>query len=70
MKFNYYKDTDSLYIDFSSATSSSSKEISDGVVADFDSSGNLVGLDIDNASKIANLGKFRAEGFKPEFINL
>jgi uncharacterized protein YuzE len=51
MKLNYYPETDSLYIDFSEKTSIESKEISEGVVLDYDVEGNLVGIDIDNASK-------------------
>ena len=51
MKLNYYPETDSLYIDLSEKTSVESKEISDGVVLDYDADGNLVGIDIDNASK-------------------
>jgi uncharacterized protein YuzE len=50
MKLNYYPETDSLYIDLSEKTSTESKEISDGIVLDYDAEGNLVGIDIDNAS--------------------
>jgi uncharacterized protein YuzE len=50
MKINYYPETDSLYIDLSEKKSTESREISDGVVLDYDSEGNLVGIDIDNAS--------------------
>jgi len=50
MKLNYHSDTDSLYIDLSEQTSVESREISDGVVLDYDAAGNLVGIDIDNAS--------------------
>jgi uncharacterized protein YuzE len=50
MKLNYYADTDSLYIDLSSKTSVTSEEISEGIVLDFDKDGNIVGLDIDQAS--------------------
>ena len=50
MKLNYYPDTDSLYIDLSSKPSADSREVSDGVVLDYDESGNLVGIDIDEAS--------------------
>ena len=51
MKLKYYPETDSLYIDLSSQTSAESREISPGVVLDYDAEGNLVGIDIDNASK-------------------
>ena len=50
MKVNYYPETDSLYIDRSSKPSVDSREVSDGVVLDYDAGGNLVGIDIDHAS--------------------
>ena len=54
MKLKYYKDTDSLYIDLSESTSTESREVSEGIVLDYDEKGNLVGIDIDNAtSKVA-----------------
>jgi uncharacterized protein YuzE len=55
MKLTYYPDTDSLYIDLSEQPSVESQEISEGVVLDYDASGNLVGIDIDNASKKVQL---------------
>lgn len=51
MKLRYYPETDSLYIDLTSKPSVESKEVSEGVVLDYDAEGNLVGIDIDNASK-------------------
>jgi uncharacterized protein YuzE len=44
MKLNYYPETDSLYIDLSEQPSVESREISEGVVLDYDSRGNLVGI--------------------------
>ena len=49
MRLNYHRDTDSLYIDLSEIASVDSREISEGVVLDYDAAGNLVGIDIDNA---------------------
>ena len=57
MKLNYYPDTDSLYIDLSEQTSVESREISEGVVLDYGADGNLVGIDIDNASSKVDLRK-------------
>ena len=51
MQLNYYPETDSLYIELSEKTSAESKEVSEGIVLDYDTKGNLVGIDIDNASK-------------------
>ena len=57
MKLNYHAETDSLYIDLSEQTSVESREISEGIVLDFDADGNLVGIDIDNASEKVELKK-------------
>lgn len=57
MKLQYYSDTDSLYIDLSSKVSSDSQEVAEGVVLDYDDAGNLVGIDIDNASTKLDLGE-------------
>ena len=57
MKIAYYPDTDSMYIDLSVKNSVESKEVSPGVVLDYDSDGNIVGIDIDNASKKIDLSE-------------
>ena len=57
MKLHYYPETDSLYIDLSSQTSSDSKEIGEGLVVDFDDKGCVVGLDIQDASKRLDLSE-------------
>jgi uncharacterized protein YuzE len=50
MKLKYYPETDSLYIDLLSKPSTGTKEISEGVILDYDEDGHLTGIDIDNAS--------------------
>jgi len=57
MRLNYHPETDSLYIDLSERPSTESREISEGVVLDYDAQGNLVGIDIDNASRKVDLQK-------------
>ena len=57
MRINYYPNTDSLYIDLSSKPSADSREASDGVVLDYDADGNLVGIDIDEASTKLEIGE-------------
>jgi len=55
MKIQYFPETDSLYIDLSENVSVESQELSNGIVADYDKDGNIVGIDIDNAAKHINL---------------
>ena len=62
MKLNYHPETDSLYIDLSERTSVESREISTGVVLDYDATGNVVGIDIDNASRKVQLNRFVLSG--------
>lgn len=57
MKISYHPETDSLYIDLTERSSVESREISEGVVLDYDAAGQLVGLDIDNASTKVDLKK-------------
>jgi uncharacterized protein YuzE len=60
MKFHYYAETDSLYIDLIDQPSAESREVAPGVVLDFDSAGHLVGIDIDHASKNVELSRLEA----------
>ncbi len=57
MRLNYYPETDSLYIDLSERTGVESREISEGVVLDYDADGTLVGIDIDNAGSKVDIHK-------------
>ncbi len=61
MRFHYYPETDSLYIDLVDRPSTESQEVRPGVVLDFDDQGSLVGIDIDHASKVANLTRLEIE---------
>lgn len=51
MKLHYYPETDSLYVEFKPGPGAETVEITDGLNADLDAEGQLVGLDIDHASK-------------------
>jgi uncharacterized protein YuzE len=57
MKLNYFPETDSLYIDLSGTVSAESREISEGIVLDYGADGELVGIDIDNASRKVDLNR-------------
>ena len=55
MKLHYYPETDSLYIELRDAPSAETREIASGLNVDFDARGNVVGLDIDGASRKLDL---------------
>ena len=55
MKMHYYRDTDSLYIELTRDDSVENREVAEGVVLDYGANGELVGIDIDNASRRTDL---------------
>jgi uncharacterized protein YuzE len=65
MKLHYYPETDSLYIELSSRPGAEAREIVEGLVADLDADGNVVGLDIDRASRKLDLSKVETFALPP-----
>lgn len=55
MKLSYDAATDSLYIHLNERASVDSDEVSDRVVLDYDVDGVLVGIDVQHASKRADI---------------
>jgi uncharacterized protein YuzE len=65
MKLHYYPETDSLYIELKSSPGAEAREIVEGLVVDFDSHGDVVGLDIDHASHKLDLSKVETIALPP-----
>jgi uncharacterized protein YuzE len=70
MKFHYYAETDSLYIELSDKAGADSREVAPGVVADFDADGQIVGFDIDHASQVVDLSRLEAEALPITSLSL
>ena len=51
MKLHYYPETDSLYVEFKAGPGLEIREVLDGLNVDLDAAGNVVGFDIDRASR-------------------
>jgi uncharacterized protein YuzE len=62
MKFNRDASTDSLYIELSPEPGADAREIADGLMVDFDAAGNVVGLDIQHASRTLDLTTLDTSG--------
>lgn len=58
MKFNYDKSTDALYISFIDEAGIDSFEISPDYIADVDSVGNIVGIEVLNVKTKVDFDKF------------
>jgi len=55
MKFRYYPETDTLYIETKDVPSVESEEILEGIVLDYDKDGNIVGIEIERVRNLKNL---------------
>ncbi len=61
MKLHYYPETDSLYVEFKAGPGTETREVADGLNVDLDGDGNVVGFDIDRASRRVDLSTLEAE---------
>ena len=57
MIFQYYPDTDMLYIRLTNKVSTESEEVAPGIVFDFDENDQVVGIEIEDASKFIDLSR-------------
>ncbi len=70
MKFRYYPDTDHLYIELSATPGAEADEVAPGVVIDYDALGQIVGIDVEDASKRVDLSRLDAEGLPAHSLTL
>ena len=61
MRLHYYPETDSLYVEFKDGPGVETREVTDGLNVDLDAGGEVVGLDIDHASKRLDLSTLETE---------
>lgn len=57
MIFQYYPDTDMLYIELASGVSTESEEVAPGIVLDFDENDRVIGIEIEDASTFIDLSR-------------
>jgi len=57
MIFQYFSDTDMLYIKLVDTISTESEEVSPGIVLDFDEQNRVIGFEIEDASKYIDLSR-------------
>jgi len=65
MKLHYYPETDSLYIALKSTPGTETREIVEGLVVDLDEKGDVVGFDIDHASRKLDLSRIETIALPP-----
>jgi uncharacterized protein YuzE len=58
MKITYFKDTDTLLVNFNENQIPETKEFTEDVLVELDHKGNLVSMTIEHASQKANMSDF------------
>ncbi len=61
MKLHYYPETDSLYVELKTGPGAETREVSDGLNVALDAAGQVVGFDLDHASRRFDLSTLETE---------
>ncbi len=61
MKLHYYPETDSLYVELKAGPGAETREVANGLNVDLDATGDVIGFDIDHASKRFDLSTVETE---------
>ncbi len=59
MEFKYFKEDDMLYIKLNNGVSIESEEVSPGIVLDFGEQNQVIGIEMENASKLMELSSLK-----------
>lgn len=62
MKVKYFKDTDTLYIEFSAQNITETKDLDENTVLDLDQSGNICAITFEHASDRTDVQQVTLEG--------
>lgn len=57
MVFKYFPDTDMLYIELLNTVTTESEEVAPNIVLDYDESNQVVGIEIEDASKLMDVSR-------------
>lgn len=62
MKVKYFKETDTLYIEFSDNDIAESKELDENTILDVDTAGNVCAITFEHASERTDVKRLTVEG--------
>ena len=61
MKIRYFRETDTLYIEFREGTAVETRDLDENTLLDFDSEGNVCAITIEHASERTGIPQFSYE---------
>lgn len=63
MRFEYFPETDTLYIELKAGPGVNAQEVAPNVVLDFNGDGEVIGIEIEHASERTDLKNFQLSSF-------
>jgi uncharacterized protein YuzE len=63
MRFEYYAETDTLYIELQAGPGVDAQEVAPDIVLDFNEDGQVIGIEIEHASERTDLKHFQLSSF-------
>lgn len=63
MRFEYFPDTDTLYIQLQDGPGADAQEVAPNLVLDFNAAGEVIGIEIEHASQRTDLMNFQLSSF-------
>ncbi len=63
MKFEYFSETDTLYIQLQPGPGVDAQEVAANIVFDFNEAGEVIGIEIEHASERTDLMNFQLQSF-------
>ena len=63
MRFEYYPDTDTFYIQLQDGPGTDAREVASNIVLDFNTAGDVIGIEIEHASLRTDLMNFQLSSF-------
>ena len=62
MKLQYFKDTDTLYIEFKNSNIVETKDLDENTLLGFDANGDICAITLEHASKRTDINHLKTEG--------
>ncbi|MFQ5569821.1 MAG: DUF2283 domain-containing protein [Rhodothermales bacterium] len=63
MRFEYFPETDTLYIELQAGPGADAREVAPNIVLDFNAAGEVIGIEIEHASERTDLKNFQLASF-------
>lgn len=69
MRFEYFPDTDTLYLELKSGPGVDARKVAPNIVLDFNEAGDVIGIEVEKASEFTDLETLQLTAIPIEQVN-